>query len=253
LRRFDGINISNFFQFKFAQSRIYLESYGNDNSGFKIEGGSISGEISRVASVTNSLQLRTQAAVQNTRRPTPSTSSENILGYVYNSFDGEDVVIWQRLVLRDPDFILDPNNPDFTANSITGTRLRESVQNFELSALNSTEKIRVPGLFIKVGAQYFRAFSTTDKPFFAEGLNPKMSSGSDQYALSAESLVSGSTTTLYSYDTIIGQLAQRISSNGTNGALYYHRSTAPTRRTVQTRNGNNAFVNIYAIPLFSLR
>jgi hypothetical protein len=250
LRRFDGINISNFFQFKFAQSRIYLEDY---NIGFRIEDGSISGEISRMASVTNSLQLRTQAAVQNTRRPTPSTSSENILGYVYNSFDGEDVVIWQRLVLRDPDFILDPINPDFTANSITGTRLRESVQNFELSALNSTEKIRIPGLFIKVGAQYFRAFSTTDKPFFAETLNPKMSSGSDQYALSAETPVTGSTTTLYSYDTIIAQLAQRISSNGINGALYYHRSTAPIRRTVQTKDGNNASVNIYAVPLFSLR
>jgi len=251
LRRFDGINISNFFQFKFAQSRIYLRNY--DNTSFRIEDGSISGEMGRVASVTNSLQLRTQAAIQNTRRPTPSTSAENILGYVYNSFDGEDVVIWQRLVLRDPDFILDPSNPDFTANSITGTRLRESVQNFELSALNSAEKIRVPGLFIKVGAQYFRAFSTTDKPFFAENLNPKMSSGSNQYALSAESLVSGSTTTLYSYDTIIAQLAQRISSNGINGALYYHRSTAPTRRTIQARNGNNVFVNIYAIPLFSLR
>ena len=250
LRRFDGININNFFQFKFAQSRIYLDNY---NTGFGITDGSISGEISRVASVTNSLQLRTQAAVQNTRRPTPSTSSENILGYVYNSFDGEDVVIWQRLVLRDPDFILDPSNPDFTANSITGTRLRESVQNFELSALNSTEKIRIPGLFIKVGTQYFRAFSTTDKPFFAESLNPKMSSGSNQYALSAETLVGGSTTTLYSYNTIIAQLAQRISSNGINGALYYHRSTAPTRRTVQAKDGNNTSVNIYAIPLFSLR
>ena len=253
LRRFDGININNFFQFKFAQSSIWLNDNGDEGSGFRIENGSISGEISRVASVTNSLQLRTQAAVQNTRRPTPSTSSENILGYVYNSFDGEDVVIWQRLVLRDPDFILDPSNPDFTANSITGTRLRESVQNFELSALNSTEKIRIPGLFIKVGTQYFRAFSTTDKPFFAESLNPKMSSGSNQYALSAETLVGGSTTTLYSYDTIIAQLAQRISSNGINGALYYHRSTAPTRRTVQAKDGNNTSVNIYAIPLFSLR
>ena len=250
LRRFDGINISNFFQFKFAQSTIYLRNY--DETSFRIENGSISGEISRVASVTNNLQLRTQDAVQNTRRPTPSTSSENILGYVYNSFDGKDVVIWQRLVLRDPDFVLDPSNPDFTANSITGTRLRESVQNFELSALSSSEKIRIPGLFIKVGAQYFRAFSTTDKPFFAENLNPKMFSGSNQYSLSAESLVTGSTTTLYSYDTVIAQLAQRISADGINGALYYHRSAAPTRRTVQARNGNNASVNIYAIPLFSL-
>lgn len=253
LQRFDGININNLFQFKFAQSRIWLAG-GDDggDSGFSIEGGSISEEIRRVASITNSLQLRAQAAIQNTRRPTPSNSSENTLGYVYNSFNGEDVVIWQRLVLRDPDFILDPINPDFTANSITGTRLRESVQNFELPALNSSEKIRIPGLFIKVGARYFRAFSTTDKPFFAENLNPKMASGSDQYALSAETLVTGSTTALYSYDTVIAQLAQRISFNGTNGAFYYHRSAAPARRTVQVNNGNNEPVNIYAVPLFSL-
>jgi hypothetical protein len=265
LRRFDGININNFLQFKFAQSRIWL---GNDglNSGFRIQGGSISGEINRVASVTNNLQLRTQSAIQNTRRPTPSTSSENILGYRYNSFDGEDVVIWQRVVLRDPDFVLDPNNPDFTANSITGTRLRESVENFELQALNSTQKIRVPGLFIKVGPQYFRAFSTTDKPFFAEPpvgeiLNPKLSPGADQYALSAESLVPGSSTTPYSYNVVISELAQRIAYDisetdlklrSKNGALYYHRAAAPLRRTIQTSRADGTEVGIFAVPLFSL-
>jgi hypothetical protein len=256
LRRFDGININNFLQFKFAQSRIWLSSDGL-NSGFRIQGGSISGEISRVASVTNNLQLRTQSAIQNTRRPTPSTSSENILGYRYNSFDGENVVIWQRVVLRDPDFVLNPSNPDFTANSITGNRLRESVENFELQALNSAQKIRIPGLFIRVGAQYFRAFSTTDKPFFAETsvgeiLNPELSPGADQYALSAESLAIGSDTALYSYDTVISELAQRISLNGTDGALYYHRATAPLRRTIQTSRADGSGVGIFAVPLFSL-
>jgi hypothetical protein len=261
LRRFDGINISNFLQFKFAQSRIWLDGNSGANSGFRIQGGSISGEINRVASVTNNLQLRTQAAIQNTRRPTPSTSSENILGYRYNSFNGEDVVIWQRVVLRDPDFVLNPDNPDFASGSITGSRLRSFVDNFELQALNSPQKIRVPGLFIKVGTQYFRAFSTTDKPFSAETssgeiLNPKLSSGESQYALSAESLVSGSNSALYSYNTIISQLAQRISPTGVNGAFYYHRATAPLRRTIQTsrvnEDGQIEDIDIYAVPLFSL-
>jgi hypothetical protein len=256
LKRFDGISINNFLQFKFAQSRIWLDGEGI-NSGFRIQGGSISGEINRVASVTNNLQLRTQAAIQNTRRPTPPTSSENVLGYKYNSFDGEDVVIWQRVVLRDPDFVLDPNNPDFNSGSITGSRLRSFVENFELQALNSPQKIKVPGLFIKVGAQYFRAFSTTDKPFFAETpsgeiLNPKLSSGADQYALSAESLAPGSNSVLYSYDTVISQLAQRINSGGVNGALYYHRAAAPLRRTVETSRNDGSSVNVFAVPLFSL-
>jgi hypothetical protein len=257
VRRFDGISVDNFLQFKFAQSRIWL---GRDdvNSGFAITGGSISGEINRIASETNNLQLRTQAAVQNTRRPTPSTSVENILGYRYNSFEGEDVVIWQRVVLRDPDFVLNPVNPDFNAGTITGSRLRSSVENFELQALNSTEKVRIPGLFIKVGTQYLRAFSTTDKPFFAQAssgaiINPKVSSGADQLALSAESLIAGSDTNLYSYDTIIAQLAQRINSNGTDGALYYHRAGAPIRRTIQATRPDVSSVNIFAIPLFSLR
>jgi hypothetical protein len=256
LRRFDGISINNFLQFKFAQSRIWLDGEGA-NSGFRIQGGSISGEINRVASVTNNLQLRTQAAIQNTRRPTPPTSSENVLGYKYNSFDGEDVVIWQRVVLRDPDFVLNPNNPDFNSGSITGSRLRSFVENFELQALNSPQKIKVPGLFIKVGAQYFRAFSTTDKPFFAETssgeiLNPKLSSEVDQYALSAESLAPGSNSVLYSYDTVISQLAQRINSGGVNGALYYHRVAAPLRRTVETSRNDGSSVNVFAVPLFSL-
>jgi hypothetical protein len=210
-----------------------------------------------VASVTNNLQLRTQAAIQNTRKPTPPTSPENVLGYKYNSFDGEDVVIWQRVVLRDPDFVLDPNNPDFSSGSITGSRLRSSVENFELQALNSAQKIKVPGLFIKVGAQYLRAFSTTDKPFFAETssgeiLNPNLSPGENRYTLSAESLALGSNSVLYSYDTIISQLAQRISPGGVNGAFYYHRAAAPLRRTIQTFRDDGSSVNVFAIPLFSL-
>ena len=257
IRRFDGIDILNFFQFKFAQSAIWINraegSSSGDVGGFRIREGSISEEISRVADVTNDLQQRTELGVQNTLKPTPSTSAENVLGYRYNSFEGQDLVIWQRVVIRDPDYILDPSN-----SSITGTRLRTLVNNFEINSLSSPgEKIRVPGLFIKVGTEYFRAFSTTDKPFFAETLagsilNPQMSgSESTLYSLSAESLVTGSSQ-LYSYDTVISQLAQRISPSGANGAFYYHRPTPITARPIGTKTGGNQDVNIFALPLFTL-
>jgi hypothetical protein len=257
IKRFDGINVFNFFQFKFAQSAIWLQraegGVDGTTGGFRITGDSISGEINKIAAVTNNLQQRAELGVQNTRRPTLPTSVENILGYKYNSFEGQDLVIWQRVVIRDPDYILDP-----TQSSITGTRLRTLVNNFEIDSLeNPGQKIRVPGLFIKVGAEYFRAFSTTDKPFFAETntgtiLNPKTTGASSTlYSLSAESLPTGSSG-LYSYDTVISQLAQRISPGGVNGAFYYHRPSPINARVVATKNGSNTDVNIFALPLFTL-
>lgn len=256
LRRFDGIDINNFLQFKFAQSTIYLNNYGIDS--YRISEGSISSEINRIASVTNNLQLRTQEAIQNTRRPTISSSSQNILGYDYNVFSGADLVIWQRVVLRDPDFILNPSNPDFAPNSITGSRLKSNTNNFELASLDNPSKpIRVPGLFIKVGNSYLRAFSTTDKPFEARNslgrvINPKINvPGSDFGALSAEALETESESSWYSYNSVVGEFAQRISPTGTNGAFYFHRAVAPLRTTVPSTI-NNAATNIYAIPLFTL-
>jgi hypothetical protein len=249
LRRFDGINVNNFLQFKFAQSRIWLQKDDvSDTAGFKIEGGSISQEINRIASITNDLQSRMRLAIQNTRGPTEFNSLENILGYKYNSFEGQDLVIWQRVILRDPDYVLDSTNP-----SITGTRLRTSTSNFQLTDLsNPGEKIRVPGLFIKVGNQYLRAFSTTDKPFFAETslrqiLNPVLSStnASLLYSISAESLRVGSDSQLYSYNTTIADFAQRIDPNGANGAFYYHRTTAIISREIPSGSKT-----VFATPLF---
>ena len=256
IRRFDGINIDNLLQFKFVQSVIRLRDYGG--SAFRIGGGSISGVISGVAASTNNLQIRTQTAIQNTSRPIEANSPENILGYEYNSFKGQDVTIWQRVVIRDPDFVLNPLNDEYAPNSITGDRLRGNVVNFEMDSLDSpVKKIRVPGLFIKVGTDYFRAFSTTDKPFFAQNssgvvLNPQIAAGANRYSLGAESLVPGSNTTLYSYRTTISELAQRLHPNGVDGAFYYHRATAPTRRSVTTRIGSNSNAVVYAYPLFTL-
>lgn len=339
LRRFDGTSIDNILQFKFAQSPIYLRSYTGDIFSM---GSSISGAINSISNAASGLKSRSRLAIQNTKRPTPATSEENILGYTYNSFAGRDVVIWQRVVLRDQDYVLDPSDTTFGSGAITGDRLRTSVSEFVIgpivswsstttgavtislnnhsvqtgdtigvSSVSATSgntfsegsytatyinsssfsiqtssttasagtlnlilsdpnfQIRVPGLFIKVGNVYRRAFSTTDKPFFqqitdAAGANafanPTISgsgasfTGQSYGALSAEgasTTVNPAVSNWYSYNTTISELAQRIHSNGRDGAFYFHKQTAPAVTNVSvTRNGASA--TIYAVPLFAL-
>lgn len=338
IRRFDGVNVNNILQFKFAQSPIYLRGYAG---GFSM-GSSISGAINNIGNIAAELKLRSRLAIQNTKRPTPATSNENILGYTYNSFAGKDVVIWQRVVLRDQDYVLNPADTTLGTNSITGDRLKTSVSEFVLGplvqwssttagvatiALNSHSvqtgdvirvssvlattgsafseggytatyinassfsitvnstiastgtlnlivsdpnfQIKVPGLFIKVGSTYRRAFSTTDKPFFQQiidsagvnaSANPTISGGGASFtgqsfgALSAEGTMSETNpaaTNWYSYNATISELAQRIHTNGRDGAFYFHRPTAPTITTVSVVKDGVA-TNIYAVPLFTL-
>lgn len=339
IRRFDGVNVNNILQFKFAQSPIYLRSYTGDVFSM---GSSISGAINNISNVAAELKLRSKLAIQNTKRPTPVTSNENILGYTYNSFAGKDVVIWQRVVLRDQDYILNPDDTALGTGSITGDRLKASVSEFVLGplaqwssttagvvtiALNSHSvqtgdtvrvssviattgsafsegnytatyvnassfsittgsivsstgtlnlilsdpnfQIRVPGLFIKVGPAYRRAFSTTDKPFFQQIVdsvgsnafaNPTISGSGASFtgqsfgALSAEGTMSETNpaaTNWYSYNATISELAQRIHTNGRDGAFYFHRPTAPAIATVPVVK-NGVAANIYAVPLFTL-
>jgi len=338
LRRFDGSNATNLLQFKFAQSPIYLRSYSQR---FSIT-DSISEAVNDISNIASFMKFKTKLCVQNTKRPTKSTSDENILGYTYNSFSGKDVVIYQRVVLRDEDYVINPSDTSFGAGSITGNRLKASVSDFVLGPIvawssttagvvtitlsghsvqtgdtvrvsdiqasagvafgagsytatyistssfsivsgstvasagtlnlgisDSNFQLRVPGLFIKVGNDYRRAFSTTDKPFFQQitdsaGLsafaNPTISgsgasfTGQSLGALSAEGSLTETNpaiTNWYSYNTTISELAQRIHPTGTNGAFYFHRQTAPAVASIPVlKNGVSA--NIYAVPLFSL-
>lgn len=334
LRRFDGVDIANILQFKFARSLIYIRSYGY---AFGL-GDSISGAINRSGSAASRLKERTSDSIQNTKRPTPATSDENTLGYTYNKFIGNDVVIWQRLVLRDQDYVLNPNDTTFGTGAITGDRLKTAVQGFVMGPIVSWSsttagvatitlsghsvktgdivtvsgittssgvafssgnytatyvnassfsivvntlvassgtlslglsdpnfQIRVPGLFIKVGSEYRRAFSTTDKPFAkritdSAGVgvyaNPTMSGSGVSFtsqsfgALSAEDATVDNNPTLtnwYSYNSTISELAQRIHPGGVNGAFYFHRSTTPS---VTELTGLGA--NVFSVPLFTL-
>ena len=153
--------------------------------------------------------------------------------------------------------------------SIQVSSTTASTGTLNLVVSDSNFQIRVPGLFIKVGSVYRRAFSTTDKPFFQQitdsagagaFANPTIGgsgvsfTGQSFGALSAEGTLTTTNPIVsnwYSYNTTISELAQRIHTNGRDGAFYFHRQTAPAVTNVSvTRNG--AAATIYAVPLFTL-
>jgi len=232
--REDFILIDNIFQLKFAQSRVFLDDYSQPFQ----TGDSITAEIYALSNTSRRLRDESYLAIQNTKLPTPVTSSDNTLGFEYNKITGKNLDIWQRLIIRDQDYILG-------TTGVSGTNLASRVTNFKLES----PKIRVPGLFIKVGTSYVRAFSSVAKPYSEPNtsgdsfINPNIDVSSPDYALYAASKDGSS---WYGYNTILSKFAQRIDPNGTNGAFYFHRSTAPTVST-KTSGG----VTYYEAPLFT--
>lgn len=340
IRRDDRITVENLLQFKFAGSPIYLSSYG---AKYQLD-GSIAAAIGFLGDRVDRLYASALTTVQNTKIPTPADSDSNELGYSYNSFVGKDVDIWQRVVMRDQDYLLDPGAPG-SRTELTGDKLRSDVDNFKLSLtpvvvsvtnfignnsttveatvedtepyqegdiisiadatgtqqvkLNGSWKIlsilsstkfeflcsqsiaegtyttglgtttitptlRTPGIFIKVGQEYFRAFSTTDKPFLEQTdavvSNPNLSISRDKTdvgALSAENQIDNA---WYSYNTQIAQFAQRISYDSVepddklkskNGAFCIYRNIPPRVLRLTVKRGTNQAGSIYSVPLFT--
>lgn len=242
--RNDAIFINNILQLKFAQSPIWIESYGDS---FRA-GGSLTGAVFSLTASSSSLRLDSYRSIQNTKNPKTVTSDSNTLGFDYNRILGQNVAIYQRVVMRDQDFVIG-------TTGVTGIKLKDNVTmpDFELSVDASAPPLRVPGLFIKVGAEYKRAFSTTAKPFFEDSTgpveNPDMNGSTyGQFSLFAANRYSGS---FYSYNTVLDKFAQHISvpdasaDAGKNGALYFHKIAAPV---VEQPTGTS----YYKVPLFTM-
>lgn len=299
--RDDAIFIENILQLKFAQSRIYIEGYGD---AYRI-GDTITGEVRALTSTADELRNNSYKSIQNTKNPEEVDSVDNTLGFRYNRILGEDLQVHQRMIIRDQDFILG-------TSGITGNRLKNEVQmtqfklfntstvtagsfvtgiTYTIATIGSTDftligasantvgvqfvatgagtgtgtattpntsgaSQRIPGLFIKVGAVYKRAFSTRDKPFLTYNdagtsvVNPAVTGTTyGQYSLFAANRSGGS---WFGYNTILSKFAQRLAvpsttaDIGKNGALYFHREAAPTVTSVTSGS-----VTYYEVPLFT--
>ena len=255
IARFDGVDVRNIFNLRFSGSAVALEEY---TERYRL-GDQIVGEINELQGLAARLTSDAELSIQNTRLPLTETDNRNDLGFEFNRFIGVSAKFRQRLILRDQDYVLNPNNA-----WITEAKLRtafEGGRRFEI--LHNSVKYRAPGIFIKVGTEYKRAFSTKDKPFLtinAGGniVNPDLSS---TFAVSAQDVDSGGTT--YAFNTEVATLGQRIqpvslgtANNeshylGADGAFYFHKQNAPSVSTVvrpaQDGSGN---INTYLVPLF---
>lgn len=305
LFRDDSIFVNNILQLRFAQSVIYHRSY---NDAFSA-GQNIAGAVKSLTSIADGLRSNSFLSIQNTKNPEEVTSNENTLGFRYNRILGNNMAVYQRVVMRDQDFVLG-------TNGITGNRLKNEVQmtqfklfdvstvnagsfitgvKYTILAVNDTDFVsigaagntpgiefvatgpgtttgvpgtattpntsgpfsRIPGLFIKVGSEYKRAFSTRDKPFLQINeagpgvINPAVVGPYpyEEYSLFAANRSGGA---WYGYNTILSKFAQRLSmpastaDNGKNGALYFHKNSAPVVTTVGS--GANEY---FEVPLFT--
>ena len=250
LERFDGVNVKNIFNLRFSSSSVGINSYSDR---FRV-GGKIVDNINNLQSLAARLTKDAELSIQNTRLPLTTTDERNDLGFEFNRFVGVGGRMRQRLILRDQDFILSPNN-----DWITEAKLKtafESGRRFEV--IYEGLKKRIPGLFIKVGAEYKRAFSTRDKPFFTSIgstiTNPDLGGTN---AVSAADTKSGVT---YAFNTELGILAQRIQpvdlgtthDAGEDGAFYFHKNTPPTvtSTSLSSQRDGAADVTVYSVPLF---
>ena len=255
IARFDGVDVRNIFNLRFSGSAVALEQY---TERYRL-GDQIVGEINNLQNLAARLTSDAELSIQNTRLPLTETDSRNDLGFEFNRFIGVSAKFRQRLILRDQDYVLNPNN-----DWITEAKLKTAFgdgRRFEI--LHNSVKYRAPGIFIKVGTEYKRAFSTKDKPFLTinAGGNITNPDLSNTYAVSAQDVDSGGVT--YAFNTEVATLGQRIqpvslgTANseshylGADGAFYFHKQNAPSVSTVarpaQNGSGN---INTYLVPLF---
>ncbi|UYE96862.1 virion structural protein [Cyanophage S-TIM66] len=255
IARFDGVDVRNIFNLRFSGSAVALEEY---TERYRL-GDQIVGEINELQNLAARLTSDAELSIQNTRLPLTETDARNDLGFEFNRFVGVSAKFRQRLILRDQDWVLNPNNA-----WITEAKLKTAFgdgRRFEI--LHNSVKRRAPGIFIKVGTEYKRAFSTKDKPFLTINAggnitNPDLST---TYAVSAQDVDSGGTT--YAFNTEVATLGQRIqpvslgtANNeshflGADGAFYFHKQNAPSVSTVvRPAQGGSGNINTYLVPLF---
>lgn len=264
INRYDKLTSANISNLKSLNSRSYFFNYEDNFSIINSQGGSLLGSQLRSQSLdTESLKDTFKYLIQNSKRQRLSTDEKNTLGFRYNIFEGKNFDSTFRLILRDPDGVLDKS-------SVTFSMLGELEDADEVEVVDGASTYHAPGLYIDVGGKYKRAYSTDDKPFLSfkstKYISPLIhkhttgsfqdsnnytelsSSGEYKYSLSTAYL-SATGEKLVGFDSYIGTLIQNLSSVQGNGGFVIHRPiTTPTIKTATVANANKA---ITGWPLFS--
>jgi hypothetical protein len=239
IRRYDTITSLNLLNLDSLDSSSHFFSY---REGFSVA-NNLGAQIRTLTQNVENIKDSFKYLLQNNKRQRLVTDEKNTLGTQYNIFEGKNFDSTFRLIMRDPDGVIDRSDVEFV-----NLRLLEDPEEVELTAGGVT--YHIPGLYLNMDGVYKRAFSTDDKPFLsARGKNfisplldklsgstnyatgnfvPRASSGENKYSISTAYLRPGGEI-LVGFNTTIGSLVQNLSSTAPNGGFVFHRAlTTPT-------------------------
>lgn len=253
LRRYDTVTSLNILNLTSLDSRSHLFNYQDSFSVADNLGSQLRSLSNEVQSIKDSFKY----LLQNNKKQLLVTEDTNTLGTQYNIFEGRNFDSTFRLIIRDPDGVVDRSDIEFV-----DLRTLENPDEVELEANGVT--YHVPGIYINVGGLYKRAFSTDDKPFLSSrgksfisplldkisgstnyntgSFVPRAETGENKYSISTAYLRPGGEI-LVGFDTTISTLVQNISSSSENGGFVFHRGLS----TPVVNTGSN----VKGWPLFS--
>lgn len=248
INRFDRITALNILNLDSLDKESHFFSYAE---GFRVtsneNGNFLDTTIRRLTQDVEDIKDSFKYLLQNSTRQRLVNDPDNKLGTSYNIFEGRNFDSTFRLVLRDPDGIVD--KPEIEYVNLRTLELPDQV---ELYVSLLAKKFHIPGIYINAGGVYRRAFSTDDKPFSSTRLKFSISpilhkletgpngnyqndnyidvaeTGENKYSISAAYLRPGGASVL-GFDTEISILVQNLSSTASNGGFVFHRTlSTPT-------------------------
>lgn len=237
LRRFDTITALNLLNLDSLDSSSFFFSYGE---GFSVA-DNLGSQLRSLSQNVENIKDSFKYLLQNNKRQRLVTDEANTLGTQYNIFEGKNFDSTFRLIMRDPDSVIDRNDVEFV-----DLRSLEQPEQVELTLDGVT--YHIPGLYLNVGGVYKRAFSSDDKPFLSSrgksfisplldeisgstnyntgNFVPRDETGDNKYSISTAYL-KPSGERVVGFDTTIGTLVQNLSFAPENGGFVFHRTLEP--------------------------
>ena len=258
LRREDRITDKNLLNISSLDSRSYIFTHEDEES-FTFADNLASG-LRTMSLDVSEIRDNFQYIVQNAKRQRTADDELNTLTTQYNIFEGKNFDGTFRCVLRDPDGVLDVTG----ANAVSFSTLSQLNDVDEIETEIAGEKVICPGMYLDVGGEYRRAFSTDDKPFASvrgkKVLSPKIyqlidgetdysndsnyeivDPGEARYSLHTAYYKGGTATSVLGFDMYLGTLVQNISADNNDGGFVFE----ATKATETIKTGVESF------PLFS--
>ena len=226
MKRNDVITDTNLLNISSLDSRSFI--FTHDDVESFASGDSLANSLRdkslEVKEVRNSFRF----VVQNTTRQRKVEDALNPLSTQYNIFEGKNFDSTFRYILRDPDGVLDVTG----ANAVTFTNLADLTGEDQIEVERDGENIICPGIYLKSGDEFRRAFSSDTKPFLSQKgsftvLSPSIykltsgdyntgtfglvAAGDVRYSLSASYYKGGGSDIIKGFDSYIGSLVQNLS------------------------------------------